>query len=300
MGYGSSYSPANPGFTYSIQGIYVSASDFMNFVGIALQDPLTMMEWFARTNSAKRIGKRNTGVSWGRPFEVIYDVNDNMVSTKWGKFEPGLKEVNYGTMSWIYGNEGIPDLSLLPQTPTRISLTTDEVNTLLSELTTLVDKPDCAKFIESVLSQLKTDTGRQQHGTTDVLKLFQAVQNGRGFDWQADLKDQAAGGGGPGFASITINPSNEFANLTNKSPGFIVNRARLLVHELFHVAGYDHDAMARAAYNLGERFDSSWKAWKGDFPDPQNDELFSGPDKNKRLDGAYAGFFLNVLQQHCK
>jgi hypothetical protein len=73
-----------------------------------------------------------------------------------------------------------------------------------------------------------------------------------------------------------------------------------LIHELFHVGGYDHDAMARAVYNLGERFDDSWKPWQGEFPDPAKDKFFSAPNKDERLDGAYSGFFGNVLRQHCK
>ena len=78
------------------------------------------------------------------------------------------------------------------------------------------------------------------------------------------------------------------------------DRARVLTHELFHVAGYDHEAMARAVYNMGGRFDDSWKAWQGQFPDPNNDKFFAAPDKNDRLDGAFAGFFKNIMDQHCK
>lgn len=109
---------------------------------------------------------------------------------------------------------------------------------------------------------------------------------------------QARGGGGPGVASISINPTNAFANLSNMSQS--ASRGRTLIHELFHVAGYGHEAMARAVYNLGERFDGSWKPWQGEFPDPQTDKFFSAPDKDKRLDGAYSGFFGNVIRQHCK
>jgi hypothetical protein len=58
--------------------------------------------------------------------------------------------------------------------------------------------------------------------------------------------------------------------------------------------------MAKAAYTVGGRFDKSWKAWKGDFPDPNHDNLFSGPNSDELLDGAYSGFFKNVLDQKCK
>jgi hypothetical protein len=136
----------------------------------------------------------------------------------------------------------------------------------------LLKNADCASFIKSALEQAKTDTGRSQHGTTDILKLFDAVKAGRGFDYRTMTNAQARGGGGPGYASISINPINAFADLSNISQS--VSRGQILIHELFHVGGYDHDAMARAAYNLGERFDASWKAWKGEFPDPESDNFF--------------------------
>ena len=56
MSQGTSFNPANPNITYSVDGIRVSANDFMNFAGMALQDPLTLMEWFARTNAVKKRG----------------------------------------------------------------------------------------------------------------------------------------------------------------------------------------------------------------------------------------------------
>ena len=109
---------------------------------------------------------------------------------------------------------------------------------------------------------------------------------------------QARGGGGPGVASITISPTNAFANLSDKSPGSSLYRGLVLIHELFHVAGYDHQAMAEAMNNMREKF-VGWKAWKGAFPNPQ-DQLFSGPNGRDILDSAYSGFFGNVLAQHCK
>lgn len=103
---------------------------------------------------------------------------------------------------------------------------------------------------------------------------------------------QARGGGGPGQASISINNNPQWSNMSSG------DRARILTHELFHVGGYDHTAMAQAARNLGGEF-QGWKAWDGPFPD-REDPFFSGPDRDARLDGAYSGFFKNILDQHCK
>jgi len=184
-----------------------------------------------------------------------------------------------------------------PQNPGS-PLTSGQVDALLADLNRLLSNADCASFIKSALDQLKTDTGRSQHGTTDILKLFEAVKVGSGFDFRSMSDAQAKGGGGPGYASISINPTNAFADLSNKSPGYSTYRGLVLIHELFHVAGYGHAAMANATKNMGEKF-VGWKAWKGDFPDP-GDAVFSGPDGRSVLDGAYSGFFGNVLAQHCK
>lgn len=203
----------------------------------------------------------------------------------------------------ISGAQTKPDQkSGKPQDAERRPLTNNETDILFSELKKLISNPDCATFIQSLLAQLKTDTGRQQYGTTDILQLFEAVKAGSGFEWGPDIAAQATGGQSRGAASVTIKPSLMFANLANKSPGYMVYRARTIVHELFHVAGYGHDAMALAAYRMGERFDSSWHAWTGDFPN-REDKLFKTADPNEgaaRLDGAYSGFFGNVLNQHCK
>jgi hypothetical protein len=190
-----------------------------------------------------------------------------------------------------------------PQNTVSSPLTADEVGVLYSDLKNLLTNPDCAGFIEAVLQQLITDTGRTNYDTTDILTLFDKVKTGRGFDWQPGLNAQARAGGGydhngKNIASMSIKPTQGFANLSNRSSS--VSRGRIVSHELFHVAGYDHRAMAMAAYAVGGRFDQSWRAWRGDFPDPQNDRFFSGPNRNELIDGAYSGFFKNVLDQYCK
>jgi RHS repeat-associated protein len=172
-------------------------------------------------------------------------------------------------------------------------LTSGEVNTLLGDLQNLLSNPDCAGFIKSALEQLKTDTGRSQHGTTDILKLFDAVKTGKGFDYRTMKDAQARGGGGPGYASISIDPNLAWSRMSSAARGVV------LIHELFHVAGYGHEAMAKATRNMGERFDESWKPWRGQFPDP-SDSFFRGPNGNNELEGSYSGFFNNVLRQNCK
>ena len=99
---------------------------------------------------------------------------------------------------------------------------------------------------------------------------------------------------GQGVASMSINPTRQWALKG------AVGRGGTLIHELLHVAGYDHDAIAKAMYDVGGRFDKSWKAWRGDFPDAVGDRFFAGEAGQSRLDGAYSGFIKNLIDQHCK
>jgi hypothetical protein len=186
--------------------------------------------------------------------------------------------------------------------PQNTALTSGEVDILASDLKNLLNNAECAAFIEKVLKQLKSDTGRSNYDTADISELFSKVKSGRGFDWRPGLNAQARGGGGydhngNNIASISLKPTLVFGNLSNTSQS--VSRGLTIIHELFHVAGYDHQLMARAVYNAGGRFDSSWKAWRGDFPRP-NDPLFQMKSDVDELDGAYSGFFKNVLEQKCK
>jgi hypothetical protein len=239
----------------------------------------------------------------------IDEMNANVPSSyewvdQWEQWDDGSFPYQGDAGQWI-----VPSLRLVNRGYYRLlpsqktPLTKDEIGVLESELTKLLSSKDCANFIESVLKQLKSDTGRSNYDTTSMLTLFDKVKTGRGFDWQPGLNGQARAGGGHDYkgenvASMSIKPINEFANLANKSPGFILNRGRTLAHELFHVAGYDHAAMALAAFKLEKRM-VGWKAWSGTFPNPQ-DKFFKDDKTGELLDGAYAGFFSDVLNQHCK
>ncbi len=271
--------------------------------------PVSEAEFRRRVENDTAVGDVFSGGRYIGSINLSRTISFSRVRLTFDVYRPSAELTNYPELWYSYYSHSVEEEVDLPGAQTkpnqkspRRHLTTDESNSLLSDLKKLISDADCANFIRSLLSQLKTETGRQQHGTTDLIQLFEAVQNGRGFDWDPNLGDQARGGGGPGNASITINPSLAFANLRNKSHDSTVYRARTLIHELFHVAGYGHDAMALAAYNMGERFDSKWRPWTGDFPNPQ-DKFFQTKDLKEaaaRLDGAYSGFFGNVLHQHCK
>ena len=139
VSYGSSYNPAHPNFTYSVDGIRVPVEDFIAFAGIKLKDPLGLLEDWARA-SGKPIGYRNAGVRWGQRYEVIYDANGKLISET-SKYNPALSGVSFGVESAIYSNEGIPDLSLLPQ-----ESEPELLKSGTAEATARLKKDSCAKF----------------------------------------------------------------------------------------------------------------------------------------------------------
>jgi hypothetical protein len=187
------------------------------------------------------------------------------------------------------------------------ALTSDEVANLLGDLNKLLADPECAAFLKAVLDQLKTDTGRSNYNTNDMAVLFEQVNKGKGFDLRPDLKAQAnsAGGfdrNGKSVGSMNISPTEKFADISDSSGS--LDRGRTIIHELFHVAGYDHDAIARAAYNTRARFDKAWRPWQGDFPGSEPEDPYfkvSDPkEQQSRFDSSYSGFIKNVIDQHCK
>jgi YD repeat-containing protein len=189
------------------------------------------------------------------------------------------------------------------------ALTSVEVNSLLGDLNKLLADPKCANFLKAMLDQLKTDTGRSNFNTNNMTVLFQKVNTGRGFDVRPGLKGQASAGGGfdssgNNVASMSINPTEWFADIL--SPSGSLSRGRIIIHELFHVAGYGHDAIAQAAYNARARYDDklSWRPWQGDFPGSvPSDPFFAVLDPKERynrFDSSYSGFIMNVIKQYCE
>jgi YD repeat-containing protein len=185
-------------------------------------------------------------------------------------------------------------LGFLAQDSRSRMLSPSEVDALEGDLNQTLSNKDCKDFVKRTLEQLKAQTGQSKHGTTDILKLFEAVKKGKGFDYHP-MEFEATGWGGPGQASISINPSTKWFQKSS------IGRGVTLIHELFHVAGYNHDAIATAVFNMGERWDSNeWKPWKGSFPDSVPDPFLAGKERKERLEGAYSGFIKNIIDQHCK
>jgi RHS repeat-associated protein len=170
------------------------------------------------------------------------------------------------------------------ETQNAVPLTTSEVDSLRSDLTTTLNIKDCRNFTQLLLEQLKAQTN-------DIMKLFDAVKIGGGFDYRSMNYEATAIGGS--HASMSINPSQWALKGA-------VGRGGTMVHELFHVAGYDHATIATAMFDMGERWNGGWKAWQGNFPNARIDPFFASADRVARLDGAYSAFIKNIIDQHCK
>jgi hypothetical protein len=169
----------------------------------------------------------------------------------------------------------------------------NEVDSLEADLKQALSNKDCKDFVKRTLEQLKAFTGQSKHDTTDIINLFEAVKKGKGFDYHP-MAHEATGWGGPGQASISINPNRLWFVKGS------VGRGLTLIHELFHVAGYNHDVIANVMFRMGERWDDNYKAWSGSFPDPVKDPFFAGAAGSARLDDSYSAFIKNILDQHCK
>src|SRR5262249_13836257 len=82
ISFGSSFNPANPNFTYWVNGVRVPVDDFVQLAGMKLRDTFGLLETWAR-ETAQPIGYQKSGVSWGHRFEIIYDANGKVVSQNW-------------------------------------------------------------------------------------------------------------------------------------------------------------------------------------------------------------------------
>ena len=246
MSHGTSYGPSNPNVTYSLDGIRVSANDFMNFAGMAFQDPLNLMEWFARTNSGKKKGSRRSGVSWGKPFEVIYDSNDKIVSIKWGEYDPELRNLNFGTTTSIFSNEGIPDLAVLqnPVKP-RIPVSDKELTTIRADVEKAITAKPCADYLKAMLDQaaiLTDEPYRDIMVTFDHIKFFYQADGGFAFGSFED-----------GTAVATIRPFEKNFTSAERSAFIRTQTAQNFLGETLHHIGTHsryRDAVLATALNM--------------------------------------------------
>jgi hypothetical protein len=216
---GSSYSAANPGITYSMNGIRVPADDFMAFAGFELTDILGLVEAYARQRA--------------RP-ELPTDINPEEVDWEQIAIDEAL-----------LSGKGIPDLlallpafslakQLLPQNPTQNPMDTTQTEKMLTQ--------DCLTFLNRILAQLKDP---HSNNLLDILK----AAKGRLFTRKLSDEEKKKGFGG------THSRVGDPAFYIYLGDAEYANDPYLLIHELFHGAAgsgtsYTHFDMATAAYKV--------------------------------------------------
>lgn len=191
ISFGSSYNPANPDVTYTIDGIRMPVEDFIAHAGFILKDPLGLLDRFAR-QSAIPIGKRAEGVKFGHRAEIIYDANGNKVYEKWW-YDPELSEVSYGQEYYIYSDASL-ELDLIPNgTPVEKA----DVEAYRARIVKMLENPICKKFIQELLEEARTQTGKSY---ADILTTFDTIK----FFWG----DTNPHGGLAHFVADPANPAN--------------------------------------------------------------------------------------------
>ena len=235
---GSSYNSANPGMTYSRDGIRVPADDFMAFAGLEFRDTLGLVEAYATQRARPGIPP---GIipDWSTEVKEQIDLDVALLA---GKGLPDLLAL-------------LPQFSLAkqlsPQNPRRDStLTTSEIKQLRTDVATLLKDPDCAKFVQGVLMQIEAVTGTAAY-SSNILDIFEKVKSQGGFGRRAGPFTAEAGngvGGGTAFMNINYSIAANSSRIFNSA-----SSGRTVIHELLQVASnsaltISHFQMASAAY----------------------------------------------------
>jgi YD repeat-containing protein len=244
VSYGASYNPAHPNFTYSVDGVRVPVEDFVHHAGFILKDSLGLLEWLAR-KSAAPIGYRNTGVRWGRRFEVIYDANGKVVSRTWGEYQSALSEVNYGIESSIFSDAEL-DPTLVPQNKLPLPLNLrDRVSNIINN-----PKSKCAEFVKNlIIEAAKLDGAAFSHNALDI---FNRVENQAGFQLK-NIKDsgEANRKGSKRVVYVKgVSVSGDERVIDHTLNGYAVTVLNELMHHAKKSGLYNDRTLARAAFAL--------------------------------------------------
>ena len=144
----------------------------MRRVDVQLHESIGWVEAGARAAS-RPIGYRNSGVSWGRRFDVIYDANWEVQSVYWGDMDPGGATVNNGGVTAIYGSSWSQLASFLagPQNPA------PNENGIREGLKKALGNPDCKKLVDALLNAVATKKNPlvTQYSQGGIMGMFEAV-----------------------------------------------------------------------------------------------------------------------------
>jgi hypothetical protein len=232
-GFGSSYQPALPNFGYTIDGLRVTLDAFISRLGHVAKDPFDLLEVIS-ASSTRPAGYRNSGVSWGRRFDAIYDANGQIESVNWGEWDPELRDVNYGEMQAIYGSTAWSQLSSLittPQNPAPF-----DIPGIRQGLKDALKKWDCRELIQDLLDAAKTKKNPLAK-SGDIMSLFESIVNGSG-GFTRTAPPGSAGYGNP-LGRIAKGDAGIFSrgDARHSASLQLIFDTQTVLHELLHLAG---------------------------------------------------------------
>jgi hypothetical protein len=249
--FGTSYDPANPNFSYSIDGIRVPVEDFVQHAGIILKDPLALLEWMAR-KSAIPIGRLSVGVSFGHNAEMIYDANGKVVYEKWW-YDSELSQVSYGVEYNIYSNASFA----LDKIPKGTLINKADVGAYRERVKKMISNPNCKKFLQEILEEAKAQTGKSYGDiltTFDTIKFFWGDTGSHGgfahFVWDTQTEKVGTRAATLSDTIVTEKPSGSLANRRDRRGYLISYTTNAFLGETLHHVGadfaYDDAVMANA------------------------------------------------------
>jgi len=298
--YPASNNPAQPGTTYSIDGVRVSLDDFIQNLQIIFRGDLGLNESFARQSA----NDANYGRRWVRRggYADYYhystlEVSDDLIITNVETTRVYFGQWVSSALSLGGSLASLIDVAAQGQLTTTVKSETwnvsPDITAIRSNLAAMLNTGGCGTFIEDLLNRLASST-KNPRVPGSVLDLFDMVNAQNGFvrgglatknKVSATVKGQlqsrdAAIHLGAGFSFMVTTPQQ-------KAQAVVVLDAFNVLHELVHLAGsnsyYTDRQVAVALSNMG--FAGLPVRRKG-----ENSRAFVGRNSN---------YFSDVLRTKC-
>jgi YD repeat-containing protein len=153
ISYGSFGDVGQLGTTYSWDGIPMPADEFFQMVNQLMHGRFGMLEASAR-ESSRVVGYRNSGVRWGRPFEVNYDADGRMTSMNEWELDSSLAGVSYGNYSPVYASSAWNELANLLSGQSAYERSRETRDLAFRDVAQVLQQDrDCAKFFGALNKQ---------------------------------------------------------------------------------------------------------------------------------------------------
>ncbi|HEX8137838.1 MAG TPA: hypothetical protein VF544_09635 [Pyrinomonadaceae bacterium] len=181
-----------------------------------------------------------------------------------------------------------------PRDSTR--MTKEQIDKIRTDIKTLLKKPQCTDFMKKLLDRLGAITGREAY-STDPIEIFEAIlqqTGGGGLFLGSKASGHAFGSLELGTATIAF----RHINTTNDSAWM---NGDIGLHEIAHAGskkgwGYDHTAMAQAAYDVSQAMNMIQNLGKR----PPNNPAGGNSEEWKQRDREASNYFETRLFYACR